>query len=343
MLARLPARRPAALCRYIPHSLLNPEEGVECCIIVKDPAKLFKEKLAAAPVPAFTRVIGVGKLRKNFAQYKDRIELAGGYDAFFVDDRVARMMPTVCGKVFADRRKMPLPVNIDCAGWQKQLALARDSTYIRIGQQNTTVKVGKANMTPEQVTANIMAVLSTAINKIPKKWANVQRIDVQAANSVALPIYKALPAMEVVDFGDDGMDASDDDEGDFSEDDMDSLPPSDSEEEEETEEEAALPPPTKKAPAASTKPAAAAASAGAGKAVAASKAAPAPAPAPAAVGVKRKASATPASAPTPAPASAPAPAAAPAPAKKARTEASTTPAAAAPAKAAPAKVAPAAA
>lgn len=65
------------------------------CVIVKDPATAFKEQLAAAPVPGFVKVIGAGKLRKNFSQYKDRIALANAYDGFFADDRVVRMMPQV--------------------------------------------------------------------------------------------------------------------------------------------------------------------------------------------------------------------------------------------------------
>lgn len=82
-------------CSALPHSVLNPEDGVSLCVIVKDPAEAFKEQLAAAPVPGFVKVIGAGKLRKNFSQYKDRIALANAYDGFFADDRVVRMMPQV--------------------------------------------------------------------------------------------------------------------------------------------------------------------------------------------------------------------------------------------------------
>jgi hypothetical protein len=94
----------------IPHSLLRPEEGVECCLFVKDPSDEFAEKLAAAPVPGFTRVIGVSKLRSDFKQFKDRLALVGGYDAFFADERVVRMMPSSCWASPSSRaRSTPRP------------------------------------------------------------------------------------------------------------------------------------------------------------------------------------------------------------------------------------------
>ena len=178
----------------IPHSVLNPEDGVECCLIVKDPAKAFKAQLAATPVGGFTKVIGASKLRKNYAQYKDRAALADGYDAFFCDDRVVRMMPQLLGKVFFDKKKHPAPVRVDRGGWALELTRARDATYMHVGWGATTsIRVGKSHMPAAHVVANVMAAAGHAAAAVPRKWANVLSVHLSATNSASLPVFKALP------------------------------------------------------------------------------------------------------------------------------------------------------
>lgn len=190
------------LCSRLPHSVLNPEDGVSLCIVVKDPAKGFKEQLAAAPVPGFTKVIGASKLRKNYSQYKDKLALVAQYDAFFADARVVRMMPQLLGKIFDDRRKMPVPVDVAGQRWAENMAEARDSTYLSIGPQTVSVKIGHSGMAAAELSANAMAVLAAAVPRLPKKWANVQRVDVMGTNTVPLPVYKALPQQLVYEDGD---------------------------------------------------------------------------------------------------------------------------------------------
>ena len=75
-------------CSRLPHTLLRPEDGIECCIFAHDPSTEFKQKLAAAPVPGFTKVIGVGKLKTHYKQYKERRELADAYDLCVCASRV---------------------------------------------------------------------------------------------------------------------------------------------------------------------------------------------------------------------------------------------------------------
>lgn len=192
------SRHSRALRSPIPHTLLNPEDGIECCVIVKDPSSEFKDKLAANPVPGFTKVIGVNSLKTKYTQYKQKIALAAGYDAFFADDRVIRMMPQLLGKVFYTSKKHPAPVSLDGKGWATALERARDATYMHLGWgQVTSVRVGRLNMTPQQVAANLMAAVGPAVNAVAKKWRGVQSIHLTAPGAVALPLYKALPTPAV--------------------------------------------------------------------------------------------------------------------------------------------------
>ena len=62
------------------------------------------------------------------------------------------MMPQLLGKIFYERKKIPVAVRLDRAGWAKELAAARDSTYaVPAWGQTMSVRVGRSDMTPEQV------------------------------------------------------------------------------------------------------------------------------------------------------------------------------------------------
>ena len=53
-------------------------------------------------------------------------------------------------------------------------------------------------MSQEECTENIVAVVISALEHIPKKWLNVQALHLKSVNSVALPIYQTLPAEQSV-------------------------------------------------------------------------------------------------------------------------------------------------
>lgn len=48
-------------------------------------------------------------------------------------------------------------------------------------------------MEVEHVVDNVMAAIDEAVEKIPKKWGNVRSLNLKAVDSVALPIYQAVP------------------------------------------------------------------------------------------------------------------------------------------------------
>ena len=59
----------------------------------------MKARLEATPVSGFVKVIGYTKLRKNYHEYQQKRELVKAYDAFFTDDRILPMLPSLLGKV----------------------------------------------------------------------------------------------------------------------------------------------------------------------------------------------------------------------------------------------------
>lgn len=211
-LKKIPGRQLAKPVQIaLPHSIYNPEDGVELCLFVKDAAvDEVKAKLVAGKVGGFTKVMGVTKLRKKYREFRDRRDLVARFAAFFADDRVIRMMPKLCGKPFFHRSKQPAPVRIDRGDIGATLARARDSTWLYVGQQCVSVRVARANMTAEQVAANILAAVTPAVEAFPKKWRGVQAIYLTGVNTLSLPLFKALPEVHIAA---DELDDEEDSEG----------------------------------------------------------------------------------------------------------------------------------
>jgi len=55
------------------------------------------------------------------------------------------------------------------------------------------VKIGKTTFTPSDLVENIVQGMSAIVEKIPKKWNNIQSLYIKTTNSVALPIFNSLP------------------------------------------------------------------------------------------------------------------------------------------------------
>jgi ribosome biogenesis protein UTP30 len=57
----------------------------------------------------------------------------------------------------------------------------------------SAIKVGLTSQSAAEITANIETAIPHIIEKIPRKWKNVQAINLKTNNSIALPIYNSLP------------------------------------------------------------------------------------------------------------------------------------------------------
>ena len=223
-LKRVPPKQSGSFARPasigpLPHSLLDPEDGIEVCLFAMDPGDDLRTKLAEVPVAGLTRVLAVGKLKKDYRDFSRRRELVSQFDMFLCDDRVLNFMPQLTGKAFYEKRKAPIPVRVssnNAAAIAAEIVRARDSTHTLLGAgQTVSLKIGHSLMTADQITENVLYSASRLVDHLPKKWRGVMSMHLLATGTVALPLYKNLPRIEA--------DAADDDD--------------DEEEEEEEEEE----------------------------------------------------------------------------------------------------------
>jgi ribosome biogenesis protein UTP30 len=179
----------------LPHSLFDPEDGVELCLFVTDDSvEKIKAKLIELRVGGFTKVMGVTKLRTKYREFVARRALVARYAAFFADKRVVPMMPKLCGKPFFSRRKQPMPVEVAHGDLAAALSEVRDSTYLTLGAQTVSLKIGRAHMPARKVAANIVAAIEPAVARLPGKWKGVKSIYLRGVDTVSAPLYRASDA-----------------------------------------------------------------------------------------------------------------------------------------------------
>ena len=209
----------------LPHPLhTSPDTSI--CIITPDPQRQFKDAIAHPSFPTtlskrITKIISIKKLEAKYRSFESKRQLRDSYDLFLADDRIITYLAKSLGKTFYNTTaKRPIPVTLAASKPKEKKNAALPSTKIRkepsdtksiapppllakeiertlsTAQINlspsttTAVRVGLASHTPEQLTANIEAVMASLVGQLVG-WKNVRAVHVKGANTMALPIWLA--------------------------------------------------------------------------------------------------------------------------------------------------------
>ena len=174
------------------------QEEPEICLIVKESSKLWcQEMIEKFPdhMGCVKKVLGLDSLRKKHASFEQKRQLLSKYNMFMADDRILPMMSKALGKAFIKAKRLPVPINLT-----REIALplavqkALSATYMTVNTGTCiSIRTGHTGMEPEKISANIMAIVKSAVTKIPRSWANVQMISIKTADSVSLPVYNKTP------------------------------------------------------------------------------------------------------------------------------------------------------
>lgn len=139
--------------------------------------------------------MGISKLRTKYESHEAKRQLCDAYDIFLADDRILPSLPKLLGKKFFKKKKQPVPVSVGQGkDWGKEVRRALSGTfYFHTGGTSLSLKVARSGQTREEVVANVLAAVTGAVDLVPKKWKNVQGLYLKTAESVALPVFQALP------------------------------------------------------------------------------------------------------------------------------------------------------
>ena len=209
----------------LPYSL-HTSPITSICLITPEPQRQFKDAIAHPSFPTtlskrITRVISIKKLKAKYRSFESRRQLRDSYDLFFADDRIVTYLAKCLGKTFYNSTaKRPIPVSLqapksaerknaalpstkprkepaDTKSIAAPPALAKEiertlaTAQINLSPSTTTaVRVGLASYTPEQLAANIEAVMAGLAGKLVG-WKNVRAVHVKGPNTMALPIWLA--------------------------------------------------------------------------------------------------------------------------------------------------------
>ncbi|KAF6239424.1 hypothetical protein HO173_002686 [Letharia columbiana] len=209
----------------LPHSL-HTSSNTSICLISPEPQRQFKDAIAHPSFPTtlskrITKVISIKKLEAKYRSFESRRQLRDSYDLFLADDRIVTYLAKFLGKTFYNTTaKRPIPVSLEASKPKERKNAALPSTKVRkepsdtksiaappllakeierslsTAQINlspsttTAVRVGLASFTPEQLAANIEAVMASLAGKLVG-WKNVRAVHVKGPNTMALPIWLA--------------------------------------------------------------------------------------------------------------------------------------------------------
>ena len=209
----------------LPHSL-HTSQNKSICLITPEPQRQFKDAIAHPSFSAtlskrITKVISVKKLEAKYRSFESKRQLRDSYDLFLADDRIITYLAKLLGKTFYNTTpKRPIPVSLEVSKPKERKNAALPSTKLRKDRSDTTsiaappllakaiertlstaqinlspstttaVRVGLATHTPEQLAANIEAVMASLAGKLVG-WKNVRAVHVKGPNTMALPIWLA--------------------------------------------------------------------------------------------------------------------------------------------------------
>ncbi|EMR11512.1 hypothetical protein PNEG_00525 [Pneumocystis murina B123] len=176
------------------HPIINRDS--ECCMIVKDPQRVYKDLVTSAKLnKRVTKVIGISKLRKKFRSYQQKRELRDSYDFFVADSRVISLLPKLLGKAFYEKKRQPIPIDLATKSTPehlfKEIEKAYSSTYLHLSPGTcTSIKCGAICQTPEQIAENIQIITNTLAEKFVKNgWKGIRGFHIKTSESIALPIW----------------------------------------------------------------------------------------------------------------------------------------------------------
>ncbi|KAL1566780.1 ribosomal L1 domain-containing protein 1-like [Salvia divinorum] len=183
----------------LPNPILDASAS-EVCLIVDDrprtttpPSDQIKKLIKSQNIP-ISKVIKLSKLKANYKPFEARRKLCNSYDMFLVDKRVVHLLPKLIGKEFFRKKKLPLGVDLGKKNLKLQVERVLGSALFFIGKGTCSVlKVGKMEMEKDGIVENVLEAIKGAIERVPKKWDGVRSLHLKFSDSVALPIYQAMP------------------------------------------------------------------------------------------------------------------------------------------------------
>ncbi|KAK8488397.1 hypothetical protein V6N13_123854 [Hibiscus sabdariffa] len=188
----------------LPHPLIDPStDPAELCMFIDDRPKsgitkdAVSKKIKAENIP-ITKVIKLSKLKTDYKPFEAKRKLCDSYHMFFADKRIIPLLPRLLGKQFFKKKKIPVPVDLKHKNWKEQIEKACSSAMLFLGSGTCcVVKVAKLSLGQKEIVENVQAAINGIAEVVPSKWGNVRSFHLKLLESLALPVYQAMPDLRL--------------------------------------------------------------------------------------------------------------------------------------------------
>ncbi|KAL5578618.1 hypothetical protein UlMin_011060 [Ulmus minor] len=142
------------------------------------------KKINSEGIPV-SNVLNLSNLKSHYLPFEAKRKLFDSHDVFLADKRIKK-------------EKIPVPVDLTRKNWKEQIdkACASAMLFLRTGTC-CVVKVARLSISEEEILENVMAAINGIAEIVPSKWGNVRSFHLKLSESLALPVYKALPATKL--------------------------------------------------------------------------------------------------------------------------------------------------
>ncbi|XVE86481.1 hypothetical protein DITRI_Ditri18aG0037300 [Diplodiscus trichospermus] len=188
----------------LPHPLIDPSaDPAELCLFIDDRPKSGLTKDAASKKIkseniSISKVVKLSKLKTDYRPFEAKRKLCDSFDMFFADKRIIPLLPRLLGKQFFKKKKIPVPVDLKHSNWKEQIHKACASAMLFLSSGTcSVVKVGKLSMGKKEIVENVIAAINGIAEIVPSKWGNIRSFHLKLLDSLALPLYQAVPDLRL--------------------------------------------------------------------------------------------------------------------------------------------------
>uniref|UniRef100_A0A2K5PHH3 Ribosomal L1 domain-containing protein 1 n=1 Tax=Cebus imitator TaxID=2715852 RepID=A0A2K5PHH3_CEBIM len=184
----------------LPHGIRSDLEDI--CLFTKDepnstPEKteqFYRKLLNKHGIKTISQIIPFQTLKKEYKPFEAKLRLLSTFDFFLTDARIRRLLPSLIGRHFYQRKKVPVSVNLLSKNLSREINDYIGGTVLNISKSGScsAIRIGHVGMQIEHIIENIVAVTKGLSEKLPEKWESVKLLFVKTEKSAALPIFSSF-------------------------------------------------------------------------------------------------------------------------------------------------------
>lgn len=134
------------------------------------------------------------QLKTDYGEYELKRSLVELYDVFLVDGRISGQVARFLGKIFYDKRKVPVPVKLHKGSLQRNVNVALKKTALHLHSKGDSfvTQICHSKMNEDEKIENFWDIVQALNKEFPGGWKNIKSLHLKGASTMAIPVYLNL-------------------------------------------------------------------------------------------------------------------------------------------------------